>query len=91
MFVGLILTGILLYFTHTLADEPRELIFIMFWFAGDTLCDYIFLTGRDLRHNRRMAGRLASIKAVFPESIKNRIHIICQNILHRIIFWIKDW
>ena len=37
---------------------------------GDTLCDYIFLTGYDLRRERRLAGRLASIKIVFSESYK---------------------
>ena len=58
---------ILLYFTPSLADEPRELFFILFWFMSDTLCDYIFLTGHDLRQERRMAGRLASIKVIFSE------------------------
>ena len=65
---GLIISGILLYFTQVLAEEPRELFFILFWFMGDTLCDYIFLTGYDLRRERRKAGRLASIKVVFSES-----------------------
>lgn len=67
MMVGLILTVILLYLTRTLDDEPRELIFIMFYFTGETLCDYILLTGHDLRRDRRMAGRLASIKVVFSD------------------------
>ena len=67
MIVGLILSGLLLYFTHTMAEEPRELFYILFWFMGDTSCDYIFLTGYDLRNNRRMAGRLASIKVVFSD------------------------
>lgn len=67
MIVGLILAWILLRFTHNAADEPRELLYILFWFAGETLCDYIFLTGYDLRYNRRMAGRLASIKVVFSD------------------------
>ena len=35
---------------------------------GETLCDYIFLTGYDLRRQRRLAGRLASIKVVFSDS-----------------------
>ena len=68
MFFGLIISGVLLYFTHVLAEEPRELFFILFWFMGETLCDYIFLTGHDLRRDRRLAGRLASIKVVFSES-----------------------
>ena len=68
MWIGLILSGALLWFTKSLADEPRELLFIPFWFMGETLCDYIFLTGYDLRCQRRLAGRLASIKVVFSDS-----------------------
>ena len=68
MFFGLIISGVLLWLTQPLAEEPRELFFILFWFIGETLCDYIFLTGHDLRRNRRLAGRLASIKVVFSES-----------------------
>ena len=67
MFFGLILLTIILWLTQTLADEPRELVFILFYFMGDTLGDYIFLTGHDLRRERRLAGRLASIKVVFSE------------------------
>lgn len=68
MFFGLLISGVLLYLTHLMADEPRELVFILFWFMGDTLCDYIFLTGHDLRRDRRLAGRLASLKVVFSEN-----------------------
>lgn len=68
MFFGLILSGVLLCFTKALVEEARELFFILFWFMGDTLCDYIFLTGYDLRRERRLAGRLASIKVIFSES-----------------------
>ena len=68
MFFGLIISGVLLWLTQVLAEEPRELFFILFWFMGETLCDYIFLTGYDLRRDRRQAGRLASIKIVFSES-----------------------
>ena len=68
MFFGLLIAGILLYLTKALADEPREVFFILFWFMGDTLCDYIFLTGHDLRMDRRLAGRLASVKVTFSES-----------------------
>ncbi|MBR1477708.1 MAG: hypothetical protein IJ608_07080 [Lachnospiraceae bacterium] len=67
MFFGLLIAGILLWLTKALADEPREVFFILFWFMGDTLCDYIFLTGHDLRRDRRLAGRLASIKVIFSE------------------------
>ena len=68
MMIGLIVSGALLWLTKPLAEEARELFFILFWFMGDTLCDYIFLTGYDLRRERRLAGRLASIKVIFSES-----------------------
>ncbi|MBR1630049.1 MAG: hypothetical protein IJ679_12430 [Lachnospiraceae bacterium] len=68
MFIGLIIAGFLLWLTKTLAEEPREMFFILFWFMGDTLCDYIFMTGSDLRRDRRLAGRLASIKVIFSDS-----------------------
>ena len=67
MCIGLIVMGILLGLTEALAEAPRELLFIPFWFMGETLCDYIFLTGYDIRRERRLAGRLASIKVIFSE------------------------
>ena len=54
-----------------LAEEPREVFFILFWFMGESLCDYIFLTGHDLRRERRLAGRLASIKVGFSETYED--------------------
>ena len=68
MFLGMLLSGVLLWFTKAAAEEPRELLYILFWFMAENLCDYIFLTGHDLRRDRRLAGRLASIKVVFSES-----------------------
>lgn len=70
MFFGLLILTVILFLTQTLAEAPRELIFIPFYFLGDTLCDYIFLTGYDLRRERRLAGRLASVKVVFSESFE---------------------
>ncbi|MBR1686573.1 MAG: hypothetical protein IJ708_15680 [Clostridia bacterium] len=67
MVIGLILSGTVLWFTKSLTEVPRELLFIPFWFMGETLCDYIFLTGAELRRERRLAGRLASIKVIFSE------------------------
>lgn len=72
MLVGLIFLVGLLMFTRSMEEEPRELIYILFYFIGDTLCDYIFLTGYDLRRDRRLAGRLASIKVIFSESYEDR-------------------
>ena len=71
MLIGMILSLLLLWFTESLADEPRELLYVLFWFMAETLCDYIFLTGHDLRWSRRLAGRLASIKVVFSESYED--------------------
>ena len=67
MFIGLLVSWIILWLSRILMDEVREVIFILFWFMGDTLCDYIFLTGYDIRRDRRKAGRLASIKVVFSD------------------------
>ena len=71
MFVALVVLGAALWLTKSLFDEARELIFILFWFMGDTLCDYIFLSGYDLRRGRRLAGRLASIKVVFSDHFED--------------------
>ncbi len=35
---------------------------------GDTVLEHIFFTGRELRQERRLAGRLASIKVVFSKT-----------------------
>ena len=67
MTIGLIAAGLLLWLTASMSEVPRELIFILFWFMGDSLCDYIFFTGYDLRRTRRLAGRLASIKVIFSD------------------------
>lgn len=65
MFIGLLILVIILFLTRFLVDEVRELFFVPFCFMGDTLCDYLFLTGYDLRRDRRQAGRPASMKVVF--------------------------
>ncbi|MBR1872517.1 MAG: hypothetical protein IJ795_04850 [Bacteroidales bacterium] len=68
MTVGLVLASLLLWLSEGLDEVPRELFFVLFWFMGDTLCDYILLTGHDLRRDRRAAGQLASIKVEFSKS-----------------------
>ena len=68
MTVGLVLSAFLLWISEGLDEISRELIFVLFWFMGDTLCDYILLTGHDLRQDRRAAGQLASIKVTFSKS-----------------------
>lgn len=68
MTVGLIASAFLLWLSEGLDDISRELFFVLFWFMGDTLCDYILLTGHDLRRDRRAAGQLASIQVTFSKS-----------------------
>ncbi len=67
MFLGLLVAGLLLALTQVLDEVPREVFFVLFWFFGDTMFEYIFFTGHDLRQQRRLAGRLASIKVIFSE------------------------
>ena len=68
MTVGLVLSAVLLWLSEGLDDISRELFFVLFWFVGDTICDYVLLTGHDLRRDRRAAGQLASIKVTFSKS-----------------------
>ena len=76
--VGLVLSGVLMWLTEAWLGQSGglayilELIYILFWFMGEMLCDYIFLSGHDLRQARRVAGRLASIKVVFSDSYEDR-------------------
>lgn len=58
-------------FTDVISPYSVKVFFILLWFMGESLCDYIFLTGHDLRRERRLAGRLASIKVVFSETYKD--------------------
>ena len=71
MTIGLILSGAMLWYAKNMADEPRELLYLLFWFMGENLCDYLFLTGYELRRDRRQAGRLASIKVIFCDSYQD--------------------
>ena len=68
MTVGLVVSAFLLWLSEGLDEISRELLFVLFWFIGDILCDYIFLTGHDLRREKRAAGQLASLKVVFSKS-----------------------
>lgn len=68
MVVGSIVAGILRWLTNFLDEVPREFFIVLFWFFGDRLFEYIFITGRDLRQERRLAGRLASIKVIFSDT-----------------------
>ena len=66
--LGLVAAAFLLWLSEGLDEISRELFFVLFWFMGDTICDYILLTGHDLRRDRRAAGQLASVKVTFSKT-----------------------
>lgn len=70
MLVGSIVAGILLALTDFLDEVPREIFIVLFWFFGDRMFEYVFITGHELRKEKRLAGRLASIKVIFSDSYK---------------------
>ena len=49
---------------------PREIFIVLFWFFGDRMFEYVFITRRDLKQEKRLAGRLASIKVIFSDTYK---------------------
>ena len=68
MLIGTFVAGVLLWHTHFLDEVPREIFIVLFWFFGDRMFESLFITGRDLRNEKRLAGRLASIKVVFSDT-----------------------
>ena len=68
MLIGTFIAGVLLWHTHFLDEVPREIFIVLFWFFGDRMFESLFITGRDLRNEKRLAGRLASIKVVFSDT-----------------------
>ena len=72
MLVGSIISGILLAMTDFLEEVPREIFVVLFWFFGDRMFESLFITGRELRNEKRLAGRLASIKVIFSDTYEKR-------------------
>ena len=68
MLLALILACAALRYVSIMPDITYELYFVVFWYAADTVVDYLFVGGRDMRNNRIRAGRLACVKVVFSES-----------------------
>ena len=68
MFVGSIVAVILLWLTDFLDEVPREIFVVLFWFFGDRMFEYVFITRQDLKQEKRLAGRLASIKVIFSDT-----------------------
>ena len=72
MLIGTLIAGVLLWHTHFLDEVPREIFIVLFWFFGDRMFESLFITGRELRKDKRLAGRLASIKVVFSDTYEKR-------------------
>ena len=68
MVVGSIIAGLLLTMTDFFEELPREIFVVLFWFFGDRMFQSLFITRRELRVERRFAGRLASTKVVFSDT-----------------------
>ena len=73
MLIGSIVGGLLLWLTDFLDEAPREIFIVFFWFFGDRIFEYLFITRHELRQEQRLAGRLASIKFIFSDSYKKYI------------------
>lgn len=71
--VGSIIAGILLAITAFIEHLPQEIFVVLFWFFGDRMFQSFFITRRELRKERRLAGRLASIKVVFSDTCEKSI------------------
>lgn len=73
MLIGSIVAGILLGLTDFLDEVPHEIFVVLFWFFGDRMFEGLFITGHELRKEKRLAGRLASIKVIFSDT-DEKIH-----------------
>ncbi|MBR5912859.1 MAG: hypothetical protein IK062_02205 [Selenomonadaceae bacterium] len=73
MLVGSISSGLLLWLTDFFEDIPTEIFTVLFWFFADRMFENIFITGHELRKEKRLAGRLASIKVIFSDKYE-KIH-----------------
>ena len=70
--VGSIIAGILLAITAFIEHLPQEIFVVLFWFFGDRMFQSFFITRREIRKEKRLAGRLASIKVVFSDALEKR-------------------
>ena len=70
--VSSIIAGILLTITAFIEHLPQEIFVVLFWFFGDRMFQSIFVTRRELRKEKRLAGRLASIKVIFSDTCEKR-------------------
>lgn len=66
----LIVSGLILFFIRFPAEIPRLVIFIIYEFVGYTMVEIFFMSGSDLRREKRLAGRLASAGVTFSDSFE---------------------
>ncbi len=71
MFVGMLLSGILIFGSLGLNGSSVEILYLLFWFCADFFLSYIFLDAREAREARIRAGRLASAQIVFTEEFED--------------------
>ncbi len=67
MLAGLVVSSVMLTVFNWWSEIPTELLFVFFWFFAETLADYLFLGGRQLRKERLKAARLACLRVEFSE------------------------
>ena len=71
MFIGMLLSGILVFGSLGLRETSVEILYLLFWFCADFFMSYVFLDAREAREDRIRAGRLASAQIVFTEQFED--------------------
>lgn len=69
--VGVILTGIMIVDLDWLPEIHSELLYIVYWFFGDSFLDYMLNERGEIKSQKMKLARLASIKVEF--SAENRV------------------
>lgn len=67
MAIGLILTSIMISIFKWWSEIPIEMLFVFFWFFGDTVVSYLLIEGWQFRRHRLRAARLACMQVIFSE------------------------
>ena len=73
MLVGLIISGLLLWLTVPLDEVPREIFIVFFWFFGDRMFEYLFITYANFGRNNVLPGGWQVSKLFFRTLIKKCI------------------
>lgn len=65
LFIGTVVSGILLWILELFENFPFEIMVVVFWFFCETFISDIVIDGRELRKKHALAARLACLKVVF--------------------------